>query len=294
VTRIGFIGLGNMGGPMVKNLLKAGYEVTGWDIAPDRTAASVKDGAVDGGNPAGCTKGAEFIISMLPNSPETEQVMYGPDGIFDVIEPGQLFIDMGSCNPVNTKIMAEKLREKGVDMLDAPVSGGVKGAVQGTLVIMVGGEEKCLAQARPVFEALGQNIVHMGDNAMGHTTKCVQQYVTASCLLALSEGLTVGAKVGLDPGKALTALQGSTAATRAGEFHFPEYVLTRKFDFGFAMRLLNKDVDIFTSVGRELGVPLFQAAVVKQFLSMTLAEEPGMDHTELVKFLERWSGVEVK
>ena len=294
MTKIGFIGLGNMGGPMVKNLLEAGYALTGWDIVSDKVEAVVKNGAVDGGTPAGCVPGAEFIISMLPNSPETEQVMYGPDGVFDVIEPGQLFIDMGSCNPVSSKPMSEKLGEKGVDMLDAPVSGGVKGAVQGTLVIMVGGDEKCLAQARPVFEVLGQSIVHMGDNGMGHTTKCVQQYVTASCLLALSEGLTVGVKVGLDPGKALTALQGSTAATRAGEFHFPEYVLSRKFDFGFAMRLLNKDVDIFTSVGRELGVPLFQAAVVKQFLSMAMAEAPGMDHTELVKFLERWSQVEVK
>jgi len=291
---LGLVGAGVMGTPMGRVLMKAGYSLVVHDIDEASAAALVKDGATAAAGARQAAEGADIIILMLPNSPTVEAVCLGDEGVLAGVRAGSLVIDMGSSDPRSTRRLGAAFAEKGVEMLDAPVSGGPGGAEAGTLAIMVGGTEAVLARARDIFDVLGAVVVHVGDLGCGHAMKCMQNFISSSFMVALTEGLTVGKRLGVSPDKALEVLQGSMSASRVGEHHVSKFILTRSFDVGFALRLMEKDVATFFDLSQGLKAPTFLAAVVRQYLAQALRQEPeDADCTALARVVERNVGAEV-
>lgn len=292
--RIGFIGLGIMGKPMAKNLLKAGFAVTVHNRSHPAVDELVKAGATDGASPRGVAQRSDIVITMLPDSPDVQQVVLGADGVLEGLRPNSVLVDMSTISPIVTQELAEALRAKGVQMLDAPVSGGEKGATEATLSIMVGGPEAIFARVKPVFEALGKNIVHIGGTGAGQVTKACNQIVVALTIQAVGEALTLAAKAGVDPAKVRQALLGGFAQSRILEFH-GQRMLDHNFKPGFRVRLHQKDLHIALGTGKTLGVPLPATAVVQEaFTALRGLERGDWDHTALVTVLEELAGVQVK
>src|SRR3989475_12181083 len=292
--RIGFIGLGIMGKPMARNLLKSGHPL----IVHSRSRAPVDElvgaGAADGKSPRGVAHHSDFAIAMLPASPDVQQVVLGRDGVLEGIRPGYVLVDMSKISPLVTQEIANAVTAKGAQMLDAPVSGGEKGAIEATLSIMVGGPEPVFTRVRPVFETLGKNIVHIGGAGAGQVAKACNQIVVALTIQAVSEALVLAAKAGVDPAKVRQALLGGFSQSRllyAPGQRMPE----RNFKTRFPVRLHQKDLNIALSTGKSLGVPLPATAVVQEALTALRGlERSDWDHSALVTLIEELAKVEVQ
>jgi len=292
--RIGFIGLGIMGKPMARNLLKAGYPLVVHSRSRPPVDEMVAAGAADGKSPRGVAQQSDIIITMLPDSPDVQQVVLGRDGVLEGISAGAVLVDMSTISPLVTQEIAKAVTAKGAQMLDAPVSGGEKGAIEATLSIMVGGPDSAFTRVRPVFETLGKNIVHIGGPGAGQVTKACNQIVVALTIQAVSEALALAAKAGVDPAKVRQALLGGFAQSRILDVH-GQRMLERNFKPGFRVRLHQKDLNIALSTGKSLGVPLPATAVVQEALTALRGlERSDWDHSALVTLIEELAKVEVK
>src|SRR5215469_6372073 len=239
-TMIGFIGLGIMGKPMARNLMKAGYQLVVYNRTPGPVNELAAEGARAAGNSRAVAEQSDVVITMLPDSPQVQEVMTGEHGVLAGARAGTLVIDMSTISPVVTQQLAHAARARGVRMLDAPVSGGDVGAQQGTLSIMVGGSTEDFEQAKPLFEALGKTIVHVGGNGAGQVVKACNQIVVALTIEAVSEALVLGSKAGVDPAVILKVLSGGLAANRVMEVRGRNF-LEHDFTPGFKIALHDKD-----------------------------------------------------
>ncbi len=283
---IGFIGLGIMGKPMARNLLQAGYSL----IVHNRSRGAVdelsKEGAQVATSPKEVAERSEVVITMLPDSPDVELVYSGQNGIFGGARAGMLLIDMSSISSVVARKLAREAETRGIDMLDAPVSGGEAGAVSAALSIMIGGKSSAVERAMPIFQALGKNIVHVGDVGAGQVTKAANQMVVGTTIAIVAEALVLAAKAGVDPAKVRQALLGGFAQSKILEAH-GQKMLDRNFKPGFRIRLHEKDMKIALATGSEYGVPLMVAGVVGQIMTAMKSMGNGeLDHSGLVKFVE--------
>ncbi len=293
-TRIGFIGLGIMGKPMARNLLKAGYPLTVHNRSRASVEELVNEGAVGAESVGEVAQASEIIITMLPDSPDVESVVLGSDGLAGVGREGQLLIDMSTINPLVSQKIGERLGGDGVGMLDAPVSGGEPGAIEGILSIMVGGEPADFERALPLFEIMGRTITHMGPLGNGGFTKLANQMIVAINLTAIGEALVFGARAGVDPRKMIQALSGGMAGSRCLD-QKGEKILAGDFTPGFKIDLHQKDLGLVQAAAAALRVPIPTTALVQQFLRvMQTRSHGGDDHSGIVKFFEELAGIEVR
>jgi 2-hydroxy-3-oxopropionate reductase len=290
---IGFIGLGIMGAPMAGHLLDAGYSVVTSDHRGAPPADLVAKGlkAVTGSHAV--AKAADIIITMVPDTPQVEEVLFGENGVASSLSRGKLVIDMSSISPIATKEFARKINDLGCDYLDAPVSGGEVGAKAASLTIMVGGEEMAFERARPVFDKMGKNITLVGPNGVGQTTKVANQIVVALTIEAVAEALVFASKAGADPAKVRQALMGGLANSRILEVH-GERMIERRFAPGFRIELHQKDLNLALEGARSLGVALPNTSTTQQLFNACAANGGAKDdHSGLVKALELMAGHEV-
>lgn len=294
---IGFIGLGNIGGPMAGTILRAFKAVTVFDLSAARVAELVAEGGTAGASVAEVAQGASVILLSLPTSREVEAVLLGPDGVADAAKPGTLVIDLTSGNPDSSKASAAKLAEKGIRYIDAGVSGGVAPARNGTLGIMIGGADADVARAMPLLEVLGKTIVHIGPIGAGHLVKSLNNTLLACNMVAAAEAMSLAVKSGIDPAKAITAINGSSGGSWVTQYRFPNFIL--KGDYGatsgMAIALLIKDVAIACETAKTNGVTLFSGNMIHQLL-MRIGAEVGVSlpNTNVVRCIEEWAGVKIR
>jgi 2-hydroxy-3-oxopropionate reductase len=287
--RIGFIGLGLMGKPMTRNLLKAGYAV----IVYNRSRPNLEEiaGAVWADSPKQVAEQSDVVITCVSDSPDVEAVVLGEQGIVAGLRSGMIFVDMSTIAPATSRKIYAALQLKGVQALDAPVSGGDIGAQQGTLSIMVGGDADAFERVLPILQALGKNIVHIGGAGAGQVTKACNQIVVAMTVQAVAEALTLAAKSGVDAAKVRDALLGGFAQSRVLEVH-GQRMLENRFQPGFTIDLHRKDMNIVLQTGREVGVPLLGSAQVTQLMDAAIAQGQGnLDNAALVTLYELLSGL---
>nr|WP_208765342.1 2-hydroxy-3-oxopropionate reductase [Streptomyces albidochromogenes] len=294
LPKIGFIGLGIMGSPMSENLLKAGYDVTGYTLEQPKIDRLVAAGGKGASSIAEAVKDADVIITMVPASPQVEAIAYGPDGILENARKGALLIDMSSITPQTSVDLGKAGAEKGLRVLDAPVSGGEAGAIEAVLSIMVGGSQEDFDAAKPVLEALGKTIVLCGPHGSGQTVKAANQLIVAVNIQACAEAVVFLEKSGVDLTAALDVLNGglagSTVLTRK-----KDNFLNRDFAPGFRIDLHHKDMGIVTDAARNVGAALPVGAVVAQLVASLRAQgDGGLDHSALLRAVERLSGQPVQ
>jgi 2-hydroxy-3-oxopropionate reductase len=291
---VGFIGLGIMGRPMAKNLLKAGYQLVVHSRSQGPVQELVGAGAKSVASPKDVAAQVDVLITMLPNSPDVELVALGKDGIIDGARRGLLFLDMSTISPIVSQKVGQALQAKGVRMLDAPVSGGEKGAIDAALSIMVGGEKADFDAALPVFQALGKTVTHLGPLGAGGFTKLANQIIVAVNLTALGEALTLARKAGLDRSLTLKALGGGLAGSRCLDQKTPNYV-SGAYNPGFKIDLHFKDLGLIMESSRALGVPLPCTAVVQElFNALRVKGKGGLDHSGVITLLEELAGLPEK
>ena len=284
--RVGFIGLGIMGKPMAKNLMDAGYDLTVHNRSPQKAQELGEQGATVAESPREVARNSDIIVTMLPDSPQVREVVTGEDGVLEGINEGSLLIDMSTISPVVTEEIAEAIKEKGASMLDAPVSGGDVGAIEGTLSVMVGGEEADFERARPLFGAMGKTVTHVGPTGAGQVTKAANQVVVALVIEAVSEALVLGSAGGVAPEKILEVLSGGLAANKVMEVKREKF-LSHKFEPGGKVEFHRKDLGIALAAGREYGVVLPVTAVVNQLFEALVAKgRGGWDHSALLSLVE--------
>jgi 2-hydroxy-3-oxopropionate reductase len=287
---IGFIGLGIMGRPMAKNLLAAGHSLVVHSRSRGPVDDIVKAGARAAASPKDVAAQCEVLITMLPNSPEVEQVALGPGGIIEGARRGLVFADMSTISPIVSQKVGKALEAKGVAMLDAPVSGGEKGAIDGALSIMVGGDKAVFEKVLPIFQAMGKTITLLGPLGFGGFTKLANQIIVAVNLTALAEALTLGKKAGLDRELLLTALAGGLAGSKCLDQKKPNY-LANTYNPGFKIDLHYKDLGLIMESARALGVPLPATAVVQElFSALRVKGRGGLDHSGVITLLEDLAG----
>jgi 2-hydroxy-3-oxopropionate reductase len=287
---IGFIGLGIMGKPMARNLLKAGYSLIVHSRSRPPVDELVREGAKTATNPREIAAQADVIITMLPDSPDVEAVYTGEHGIFVGAKPGALLIDMSTISPVVARRLAADAEQRGCTMLDAPVSGGEAGAIGATLSIMIGGKASAVGRAMPVFQKLGKNVVHVGEAGAGQIAKAANQIVVGVTIAAVSEALVLAVKAGVDPAKVREVLLGGFAQSKVLDAHGLK-MLERNFKPGFRIRLHEKDLKIALASGSEYGVPLMVTGIVAQMMSAMKATGRGdLDHAGLVTLVEELAG----
>jgi len=290
MEKIGFIGLGIMGKPMARHLLQAGYSL--FILSSSAGAASLKEeGASILETTEAMAKQADIIITMLPDSPEVESMVMGKGNLLQAMRPGSMFIDMSTISPATSMHLFEQFREKGIEALDAPVSGGQTGAEAATLSIMAGGTEPAFKRALPVFEKMGKNIVHIGKQGAGQTAKACNQIVVGMTIQAVAEALTLAKKSGVDIAKVRAALLGGFAQSKILDLH-GQRIIDRNFKPGFKIKLHRKDMRIALQAGQDLAVPLPGSAVVAAQMDAMLAAGNGdLDHSALALYLESVSGL---
>ena len=288
---VGFIGLGIMGKPMAENLIEAGHDLVAYNRT--REKAEELDGATVAETPKAVAEQSDIIITMLPDSPQVEEVLAGEDGVLEGVKEGALVVDMSTISPVVTEELADKAQERGASMLDAPVSGGDVGAIDGTLSIMVGGSEEDFERVLPLFEVMGKTVTHVGPVGTGQVVKAANQIVVALTIEAVSEALVLGSKAGVSPEKILDVLGGGLAGNKVMEVK-REKMLDHSFDPGFRVELHHKDLGIALAAGREYGVALPVTAVVDQmFETLKMLGRGGQDHSALLTLIEEASGHEI-
>jgi len=291
--KVGFIGLGIMGHPMAKNLMEVGYELVVHNRSPEKAEELAAEGATAAGSPREVAEGCDVVITMLPNSPQVEEVLAGESGVFEGVREGALIVDMSTISPVVTESLAKGAKEKGASLLDAPVSGGDVGAIEGTLSIMVGGSEEDFERAKPLFDVMGKTVTHVGPTGAGQVTKAANQIVVALTIEAVSEALVLGSKGGVSPEKILDVLGGGLAGNKVMEVKREKF-LSHTFDPGFRSELHHKDLGIALAAGREYGVALPVTAIVDQMLlTMRRKGWGGEDHSALLRIIEDQSGHEI-
>jgi 3-hydroxyisobutyrate dehydrogenase len=290
---IGFIGLGIMGRGMAANLLKAGFSVRVWNRTADRMTPLIEAGAVAGSSPADIAAHSDIIITCVSDTPDVEAVILGQEGIIHGVREGSLVIDMSTISPQTTRDIAERLAEKGVHMLDAPISGGSEGAAKGTLSIMVGGEAAQFERARPAFEAMGKTITHVGRSGAGQTVKLVNQILVVVTMQAVSEGLLFAQAGGLDLEKTLAAVTGGAAGSWMLSNRGPQ-VVQRDWRPGFTMDLQQKDLRLVLEAADQMGIPLPGTSLVFQLYRALQRKGLGSEGNHaLVKALEDLAGIEI-
>ena len=284
--KIGFVGLGIMGKPMARNLLKAGYELTIYDIVGEAVEEVAGDGATPASSSSEVAAATDKIITMLPDSADSEKAILGPGGVLEGSSPGKTIIDMSSIAPLVSQRIAAECARKGVEMLDAPVSGGEPGAINATLAIMVGGKQEIFDQNFDLLKTMGSNVVLTGDVGAGGVTKLANQIIVALNIQAVSEALVFAAKAGADPAKVREALMGGFAASKILEVH-AERMLKRTFDPGFRIGLHQKDLNLALTGARALALSLPNTATCQQLMSACVAKGGGgWDHSALVRAIE--------
>jgi len=288
---IGFIGLGIMGRPMARNVIKAGYPL----VVHNRSRAAVDElvgaGAKGAASPRDVARQCDVLITMLPNSPDVEQVALGKDGIIEGARSGLLFVDMSTISPIVSQKIGKALEAKGVKMLDAPVSGGEKGAVEGALSIMVGGDKATFDTVLPIFQAMGKTITYLGPLGFGGFTKLANQIIVAVNLTALAEALTLAKKAGLDRELTLKALAGGLAGSKCLDQKAPNYI-ANSYKPGFKIDLHFKDLGLIMESAHALGVPVPATATVQElFNALRVKGRGGLDHSAVITLLEDLAGV---
>ena len=292
--RIGFVGLGIMGKPMAKNLLKAGYSLTVYDIVGEPVEELVTEGAARASSNKEVAANSDKIFTMLPDSADSEIAILGPEGVLEGAASGSIIIDMSSIAPLVSKKIAAECSHKGVEMLDAPVSGGEPGAINAALAIMVGGKQEVFDGCYDLLKTMGSNVVLTGDIGAGGVTKLANQIIVAANIEALSEALVLAQKAGVDPEKVFNAIRGGLAGSAVMEAKGP-MMLDRNFTAGFRIRLHQKDLRNVLQTGQELNVPLPVTALIQQMLGALINDgESEADHAAILHFLEGLAKVEVK
>ena len=289
LKRIAFAGIGNMGWPMAANLVKAGFEVTVCDVVPGRAASfATETGAKAAATPAEAAAGADCVVIIVPTS---KQVGEAVEAMLPSLKPGMLVIDMTSGQPGRTREISAMLEGHGVPMIDCPVSGGVPRAKSGQLAIMVGGPDAEIDRAEPVLNAMGTSVYRCGDIGAGQAMKALNNLVSAGGYLIGIEALLIGQRFGLDPTTMVDVLNASSGMNNSTQKKFKEYVLSRRFDAGFGLDLMVKDLSIALEVGRETTTPApFSALCREMWLAAATTLGPGVDHTALAKMLEQMTG----
>ncbi|HBT4803998.1 TPA: NAD-binding protein [Klebsiella quasipneumoniae subsp. similipneumoniae] len=291
---LGFIGLGIMGKPMVRNLLKAGYTVHTYSIVPQDVEEIVRDGAVGQASARTVAEAADITITMVPNTPQVEDVLFGENGLASALREGKVVIDMSTISSLATRNFAQKIKALGANMLDAPVSGGDKGAKSGTLSIMVGGEEDVFARCKPILEVLGGRVTHVGSNGAGQVVKSCNQVLAAATMAALGEALVMGAKAGVNPAKIVEVLSAGYARCGALDIR-GNLILERNFDPGFMTRLQYKDLNLAMELSQGIDSPMPIASLVRELYKTCMAQGTGNeDHSNIIKVFEQLSGIEVQ
>jgi 2-hydroxy-3-oxopropionate reductase len=284
--KIGFIGIGIMGGPMAIHLLDAGHEVAVNDINPIPQEFLDKGAQVVSSAKEAAERG-EVIIIMVPDTPDVEMVLFGENGVAEGLNQGKIVVDMSSISPVETKLFAEKINALGCKYLDAPVSGGEVGAKAGTLTIMVGGDQETFDMVKPLFELMGKNITLVGGNGDGQTCKVANQIIVALTIEAVGEALLFASKAGADPSKVREALMGGFASSKILEIH-GERMIKRTFDPGFRIELHQKDLNLALSNARKLQMSLPNTATAQELFNSVAAQgDIGLDHSAMVLALEK-------
>ncbi len=287
--KIGFIGLGVMGRPMAGHLIDAGHELFLHRVK-EVSQHLVDKGGVALDSPKAVAEASEIVILMLPDTPDVQQVLFGPQGVADGLAPGKLVIDMSSISPVATKEFAERIKSLGCDYVDAPVSGGEVGAKNAALTIMAGGTAEAFERAQPLFAKMGKNITLVGENGDGQTAKVANQIIVALTIEAVAEALLFAKSAGADPAKVREALMGGFASSRILELH-GERMVKRTFDPGFRIRLHRKDLALASEAARALNIALPNAAATQQLMNAAIARGDGdMDHSALIRTLEALAG----
>jgi 2-hydroxy-3-oxopropionate reductase len=292
--KIGFIGLGIMGKPMCKNLLKAGHEL----VIYSRTQATIDEfvalGAKSADSPRSVAAQVDMVITMLPNSPEVKQVVLGPNGVIEGAKPGCMVADMSSIAPLASREIAMELAAKGVEMLDAPVSGGQPKAIDGTLAVMVGGKQEIFDRCVPVFNAMAASVVRVGDIGAGNVTKLANQVVVALNIAAVSEAMVLAAKAGVEPELVYQAIRGGLAGSTVMDAKVP-LMLDRKFNPGFRINLHIKDLVNALNTSHEVGAPLPLTASVMEIMQALKIDDFGdSDHGAMIRYFEKQAKIEVK
>ena len=286
LAKLGFIGLGIMGKPMAGHLLAAGHTLHVFSRSPAPVHELMEKGAVGCKNCAEVAAKSEMIFIMVPDTPDVEMVLFGPEGVIRSVRRGSVVVDMSSISPIATKEFARRLQSKGVEMLDAPVSGGQVGAQNATLSIMVGGKPEIFEKVKPVFELMGKHIVHVGPNGDGQTCKVANQIVVALTIEAVGEALLLASKAGADPSRVRAALMGGFAQSRILELH-GERMITRSFEPGFRIDLHQKDLNLALQTAREVGLSLPNTAMAQQLFNAVKAQGGAdRDHSAMVLALE--------
>jgi 2-hydroxy-3-oxopropionate reductase len=288
---IGFIGPGIMGGPMALNLIKGGHKLWVYARRAEAMKKLVTEGAIACASAAEVGKNADVIFLIVSDTPDVESVIFGDTGVAKSARSGSVIVDMSTISPTATKVFAERLAKQNVDMLDAPVSGGEVGAINGTLSIMVGGKAKVFDRIKPLFELMGKNIVHVGDNGAGQVAKACNQIVVAVTIEAVAEALTFASKNGADAAKVRDALMGGFAGSKVMEVH-GKRMLDNDFKPGFKVGLHQKDMRIVMETAHQLGVALPAAALVTQHLNALMGTgDKDLDSAAVMKVVKRMSGM---
>jgi 3-hydroxyisobutyrate dehydrogenase len=281
---VGFIGLGNMGRPMAGHLLAAGERLVVYDIREDAAQPLVTAGAAWAETPADVARHAETIVLIVPAAKDVEVVV---GGMLHELRPHHLVIDMTTSDPFVTQRLAREVELRGARLIDAPVSGGVKGAREASLSIMVGGEPEALERARPLLARMGSRIFHVGPVGTGHAMKLVNNVTSAACLVATAEAVAAAVRAGIHPARAVEIISASSGRSNASDWKFPQFILPGNYDSGFSLALMEKDVRGFLRLAHELGLTVPVAAVTREYFARGM-EGPlaGGDHTEIVKLLD--------
>jgi len=294
MKKIGFIGLGIMGKPMAMNLLKAGYELTVYDIRPEPVKEIVAAGAKEGKSSKDVAAQSEVVITMLPNSPDVKKAVLGENGVLAGAKAGMILIDMSSIAPLVSKEVAAEAEKKGVEMLDAPVSGGEPKAKDGTLSIMVGGKKEVFKQVEDILKVMGASAVLVGDIGSGNTTKLANQIIVALNIAAMSEAMVLATKAGVDPERVFQAIRGGLAGSTVLNAKMP-LVLDGNFKPGFRIELHIKDLANALDTAHEIGVPVPLTSGVMEIMQALKVDGKGSnDHGGIIQFYEKIAKAEVR
>lgn len=289
---IGFIGLGMMGLPMSTRLIQAGYQIVGWDINEIARQNARNSGVKLAESCSEVSQRSDVVLAMLPSSKEVEEIVLGKDGILYSMHKDSVFVDMSTSYPPATSKIAKKLKEKDISMLDAPVAGGVIGAKQGSLCIMIGGDKLVYQRCQNILSVLGSHIFYMGGTASGHTMKLVNNYLAALSVAATGEAYSLAIKAGLDASTVSEVLKVSSGRNYATEFKFPQYVLPRKFDDGFRLELYVKDLNLLHQISKhfDINMPIGEAVRLVYQRASDLGYGPE-SHTNIIRMIEQDAGV---
>lgn len=291
---VGFIGLGIMGKPMARNLLKAGYALVAYDVVATALEQVVASGAKPARSPREVAEQCDVVVTMLPNSPEVRTAVLGKDGVVEGIRPGSILVDMSSIAPLASKEIAAELAKRGVAMVDAPVSGGEPKAVDGTLAIMVGGKVEDFERVKPLLLKMGSSAVRCGEVGAGNVTKLANQVIVALNIAAMSEAYVLAAKAGVDPGMVFEAIRGGLAGSTVLNAKSP-MVLEGNYKPGFRIELHVKDLQNALDTAHGVGSPIPLTSVVMEILQALKVEGKGKnDHSGIIEFYERLAGVKVR